>query len=182
MSERYLALLRGINVGGKNVIRKDDLRSSFEELGYQNVTTYIQSGNILFRAAKSDVARLCDAVEAQLSRRFAYDARAVVLSQSDYQAALGTAPGSWGVAEGYRHAALFVLPGASSDELLASLPPLRDELEHAAAGPGVIFWSVERDHVTRSSFTRLPALPAYQQVTMRNHNTVRRLEALLDEI
>ena len=53
---------------------------------------------------------------------------------------------------------------------------------HAAAGPGVIFWSVERDHVTRSSFTRLPALPAYQQVTMRNHNTVRRLEALLDEI
>ncbi len=47
-SPRYLALLRGVNVGGKNIIAKDDLRECFEDLGYTNVRTYIQSGNILF--------------------------------------------------------------------------------------------------------------------------------------
>ena len=180
MSGRYLALLRGINVGGKNVIRKDDLRSCFEELGFQNVTTYIQSGNVLFGAATSDVARLCDQVEAGLARRFGYDVRAVVLSHGDYRAAVRAAHDSWGVTEGYRHDALFLLPGVASDELLASLPPLRRELEQATAAPGVIFWSVERAKVTRSSFTRLPGIPAYQQVTIRNHNTVRRLEQLFD--
>ena len=48
---KFLALLRGINVGGKNIIAKDDLRQCFEDLGFESVRTYIQSGNILFRAA-----------------------------------------------------------------------------------------------------------------------------------
>ena len=82
MSERYLALLRGINVGGKNLIGKDDLRRCFEDLGFDRVRTYIQSGNVLFRTAATEVAELNARVEQGLSERFTYAARSVVLSHS----------------------------------------------------------------------------------------------------
>ena len=91
MPERYLALLRGINVGGKNLIGKDDLRRCFEDLGFERVRTYIQSGNVLFRAPVADVAELNARVERRLSERFAYAARSVVLSHAGYTAALAAA-------------------------------------------------------------------------------------------
>ena len=77
---RFLALLRGINVGGKNVITKSELKRCFEELGFGGVRTYIQSGNILFRAGETSVKTLTRAIEKELSARFSYAAQAVVLS------------------------------------------------------------------------------------------------------
>jgi uncharacterized protein (DUF1697 family) len=51
---QYLALLRGINVGGKNIIKMADLKACFESLGFSDVVTYIQSGNVLFKSADKD--------------------------------------------------------------------------------------------------------------------------------
>ena len=181
MTERYLALLRGINVGGKNLIGKDDLRRCFEELGFERVRTYIQSGNVLFRATAADVAELNTRVEQGLSDRFAYAARSVVLSYAAYAAALAAAPTAWGEDAACRHNALFTLAGVTPDEVLAGLPPAMPDIDTLAAGPGVVFWSAAKNRITRSAFMKLPSLPVYQQVTIRNHNTVRRLAALLDE-
>jgi uncharacterized protein (DUF1697 family) len=180
MAGRYLALLRGINVGGNNIIAKDDLRGCFEDLGFTNVRTYIQSGNIVFRAPEEAAGRLTERVEAGLSERFSYAARAIVLSHAGYRAALAAAPAAWGEDDAYRHNALFTLADTAPEEVLAGLPPVKDELETVAAGPGVIFWSAEKKRVTRSAFVKLPALPVYQKVTIRNHNTVRRLATLLE--
>ena len=183
VKERYVALLRGINVGGNNIIAKDDLRRCFEDLGFTSVRTYIQSGNIVFRAAQGgEGEQLTARVEVGLSERFSYAARAVVLSYAEYRALLDAAPSAWGEDPAYRHNALFTLAGTTPAQVLASIPPVKEELETVAAGPGVIFWSAEKKRVTRSAFVKLPALPAYQQITIRNHNTVRRLAALLDEI
>ena len=181
VSERYLALLRGINVGGNNVIAKDDLRRCFEDMGFTKVRTYIQSGNIVFRAAEDGIEGLTARVEAALSERFAYAARAVVLSHADYRAVLAAAPDGWGEDTAYRHNALFTLAGTTPAEVLASIPPVKKDLETVATGPGVVFWSAEKRRVTRSAFVKLPAQPVYQQVTIRNHNTVRKLAALLEE-
>ncbi|MDE0446507.1 MAG: DUF1697 domain-containing protein [Spirochaetaceae bacterium] len=181
MSERYLALLRGINVGGNNIIAKNDLRRCFEDLGFTNVRTYIQSGNIVFRARSGEKQQLTARVEAGLSERFSYAARAVVLSYADYRALLDAAPPAWGEDPAYRHNALFTLAGTTPADVLASIPPVKEELETVAAGPGVVFWSADKKRVTRSAFVKLPAHPIYQQVTIRNHNTVRRLATLLEE-
>ena len=64
---RFLALLRGLNVGGQNVIGKADLIRCFEDLGFDGVRTYIQSGNVLFRSSESGVAALTRAIEGRLS-------------------------------------------------------------------------------------------------------------------
>ncbi|MBK7451038.1 MAG: DUF1697 domain-containing protein [Anaerolineales bacterium] len=50
----YLALLRGINVGGKNIIKMADLKASFEAMGFSNVVTYIQSGNVVLQSDEKD--------------------------------------------------------------------------------------------------------------------------------
>ena len=181
-SERYVALLRGINVGGNNIIAKDDLRRCFEDLGFTKVLTYIQSGNIVFRAAQQGIEDLTAQVETALSERFSYAARAVVLSHTEYRALLAAAPPVWGEDPAYRHNALFALAGTTSAQVLASIAPIKEELETVAAGPGVVFWSAEKKRATRSAFVKLPALPVYQQITIRNHNTVRRIAALLEEI
>ena len=182
MSERYLALLRGINVGGRNLIGKDDLRRCFEELGFDRVRTYIQSGNVLFRTGSADVAKLNARVEHGLSERFAYAARSVVLSHAGYTAALTAAPAGWGEDAACRHNALFTMAGVTPEEVLADLPPAKPDIDAIAAGPGVVFWSTPEDRITRSAFMKLPTLPVYQRVTIRNHNTARKLAALLDEL
>jgi uncharacterized protein (DUF1697 family) len=68
-SDRYVALLRGINVGGRNRIRMADLVAGFEAAGFEEVRTYIQSGNVLFGTGSGDRAALIERVEAGLRHR-----------------------------------------------------------------------------------------------------------------
>lgn len=72
MSATHLALLRGINVGGKNKLAMSDLRALFAVAGCREVQTYIQSGNVLFRADPNIVASLPGVISAQIAERFGY--------------------------------------------------------------------------------------------------------------
>lgn len=182
-THRYLALLRGINVGGHNIISKDDLKRCFENLGMSNVRTYIQSGNILFRSSSRSMKSLTSEIEWGLSQSFHYDARAVVLSHRRYNAMMDAAPKQWGADDDYRHNVLFTMGRTTSTQVLAKLPDAKPEIEIVAAAPGAVFWSISKSHLTRSSFAKLPQHKAiYQDITIRNHNTARKLQSLFDEI
>ncbi len=179
---RFLALLRGVNVGGKNIVPKDALRECFEDLGFRSVRTYIQSGNILFRSAGTDATALTDEIEHALSDRFSYNARAAVLSRSSYRFAVDAAPEDWGRNDAQMHHALFTLAETTPNHVLSRLRAPKPEVETVTAGPGVIYWSVSRARPTRSTWVKLPSSPEYQRLTARNHNTVFRLKQLFEEI
>ncbi len=66
----YIALLRGINVGGHKIIKMDQLRQAFEELGFENVATYVQSGNVVFKSPKKTSAELSKKIEKMVLSRF----------------------------------------------------------------------------------------------------------------
>jgi uncharacterized protein (DUF1697 family) len=179
---RFLALLRGINVGGKNVIAKDDLRQCFEDLGFTSVRTYIQSGNILFRSETSSVKELTAAVEAGLSDRFSYEAQVVILPQRKYKSAVAAAPDGWGTDDKQKHNAMFTLSSTTPKKVLAQLPVPKTGIETVTTGPGVIFWSASKSHLTKTTMLKLAKETAYQQMTVRNHNTVFKLLELFEEI
>ncbi len=181
---RFLALLRGLNVGGQNVIGKDDLIRCFEELGLEleSVRTYIQSGNVLFRSAETRVAALTRAVEARLSERLSNPVQAVVFARARYRAAVAAAPPAWGRDDDRKHNALFTLRGVSPRRAIERLPVPKPDIEALATGPGVIFWSISKQHQNRTTWMRLAAAPVYKQVTVRNHRTVFRLRELLEEL
>lgn len=178
----HLALLRGINVGGKNVIRMADLREAFADMGFADVRTYIQSGNVLFRGGAGSTTQIAATIERELSRRFDYTARAVVRSKRQYEAAILRAPAQWGQDPARKHNALFTLPGVRATTILAKLPPLRDDLEEATCAPGVIFWSASIQGLARTTIMKLGALPVYADLTVRNHKTtLALLERLRDQ-
>jgi uncharacterized protein (DUF1697 family) len=80
---RYLALLRGINVGGHNKVAMADLRQIAADLGYTGVSTYIQSGNLLFAADEEDPARLAAALERSIAERLGVRPAVVVISAAE---------------------------------------------------------------------------------------------------
>jgi uncharacterized protein (DUF1697 family) len=80
---RYLALLRGINVGGRAKVAMSDLRELAAALGHAEVATYIQSGNLLFTSANTDVTSLADTLEAEIAARLGVRPAVVVISAPD---------------------------------------------------------------------------------------------------
>lgn len=116
---RCVALLRGINVGGKNLIRMANLRCWVEELGFQDVTTYIQSGNVLFEAENSNMAR------AQIEAKLAAEerpVRAVLRTAEEMRALIAASP--FGPDADKRHVVTFLDGPGSSTDLVSASPAL----------------------------------------------------------
>jgi uncharacterized protein (DUF1697 family) len=80
---RYVALLRGINVGGRNKVAMADLRQCAESLGHTEIATYIQSGNMVFTSPDTSVSGLADALEEAIAARLGVQPAVVVLSRAE---------------------------------------------------------------------------------------------------
>jgi uncharacterized protein (DUF1697 family) len=88
----YIAMLRGINVGRNKRIKMDKLRSSFEAMGFEAVKTYIQSGNIVFKAKKTSPSTLAKKLEEQIVKDFGFSAPVIVRSSDEIEAVIGNNP------------------------------------------------------------------------------------------
>ena len=181
-SSKYLALLRGINVGGNNIIKKDDLKECFESVGFKSVKTYIQSGNILFQSTLSDTSKIQKALSKGLLKRFSYSGSVLIISEKDYKAMLSKTPKDWGTNENWKHNALFILDDSKPKDLLSELPPPKKDIETVTPVPGVIFWSLSKNDQTKTTLMELAKSPVYKKVTVRNHNTVFKLLKLFEEM
>lgn len=181
IEEPHLALLRGINVGGKNIVKMEELRKCCQDLGLTDVKTYIASGNLMFRtkASRLDLERR---LEAELTKRFSYTARIVILSLEEYRAALAAAPPTWGKVADQKHNALFTLAEVSPHEVLAALPPLEDRCEAVTAGPGALFWSASNTEFKHSQMAKFLAGPVGKSLTVRNHRTSLKLLTMLEQL
>ena len=95
----FVALLRGINVGGKNLVRMPDLVACFCDAGYRNVRTYIQSGNVLFTTDRPGGPELEAVLERMLEERFAIPILVMVRSREELAATIAAAPANHGSEE-----------------------------------------------------------------------------------
>jgi uncharacterized protein (DUF1697 family) len=181
MHTTYLALLRGINVGGRNRILMADLRACFEAAGYVDVRTYIQSGNVVFRAAGSEREAVRSSVERMLAAAFDYNATVELRDQAEMQAVITSAPTGFGDdTDTLHYDVLFLLPPLRPEEALDALT-LREGVDVAWTGPGVVYATRVRAMAAKSGLTRIASHPFYQRVTIRNWNTTTRLLALMED-
>jgi uncharacterized protein (DUF1697 family) len=175
----YLSLLRGINVGGKNIIRMTDLRECFEDMGFRDVLTYIQSGNVVFSYGQESPDLLERTVEAGLSRRFGYDAMTIVLSQAQMKGIVEEAPAGFGMEkEECRYDVMFVKDHVTPAGVI-ELIKLNSEVDRVWAGTTVIYASRLISLASRSRLTKIISLPVYNQITIRNWNTTVKLLELM---
>ena len=89
---RYIALLRGINLGGNVMVKMEELRKAFEGLGFENVKTYINSGNVAFDSRKTTESKLVDQIESAVEKMVGRPVAVMVRSQKDIERILAENP------------------------------------------------------------------------------------------
>lgn len=177
---QYVALLRGINVGGKNLIKMSDLKACFETLGFEDVRTYIQSGNVLFRTAAAAQAKLTEQIEKALSDTFKYPSVVVVRSHKQLKEIVATAPKGFGTQPAlYRYDVLFLKEPLTAKEAMKSVS-IKEGVDEAFSGKGVLYFSRLISRATQSHLTRIIGTPVYQSMTIRNWNTTTKLLNMMD--
>jgi uncharacterized protein (DUF1697 family) len=176
---RHVALLRGINVGGANLIKMSALKTCFEDQGFGAVTTYIASGNVLFTAPGGDRAKLVLGIEEVLSKTFGYTSTVVLRSATEMQRTVAGAPDGFGSQPAsYRYDVLFLKEPLTAAEALKTVP-LQEGVDDVAAGPGALYFSRLASKASQSKLSRVAAMPIYKRITVRNWNTTTKLAALL---
>ena len=174
---KFIALLRGINVGGNNTVSMAELKKSFEEIGFENVLTYINSGNVIFETAQTDKAVLVALCEAEIERKFGFRVICSVIAASELHAALHHAPSWWGKGDD-KHNALFVIAPATAQEIMKEVGEAKPEYEKVAAYEPIIFWTAPLKTFGRTRYSKIVGTKAYNSITIRNANTTKKLAEL----
>lgn len=173
---RYIALLRGVNVGGIT-IRSADLRQLFEELGFDGVRTVLASGNVVFSAERADAAKLKSRIERALSERFGYDAWIVLITHDQLARAIDRFPFDASDARRQPYV-VFCSDPAVLDELLADADRFDADVDPLARGDGVVYWNPVKGTSVDTPFAKLVAKAAFKPTT--TNRNLRTLQKLLD--
>jgi uncharacterized protein (DUF1697 family) len=175
---RYVALLRGINVGGRTLVKMGDLKTCVEELGLDDVSTYIASGNVLFESGERDAAKLETRIERAIEQRFGLPVKVVVLNRAAYARIVKAIPDPWIGDASLRANVAFVRRGTDAKQVVRELEP-DAAVEEVKAIVGAILWATKRDALNRSVMRKLIGGEAYKELTVRNLNTTLKLHELL---
>jgi uncharacterized protein (DUF1697 family) len=177
---QYVALLRGINVGGKNLIKMPALRACFENHGFRDVVTYIQSGNVLFTSAASAHDKLAREIEDMLTARFNYRASVVLRTRKQMQDIVRRAPDEFGAhPTRYRYDVIFLKKPLTASAAMKSMP-VKEGVDQAHGGVGVLYFSRLISKASQSRLSRIVSLPIYQSMTIRNWNTTTKLLRMME--
>ena len=177
---KYVLLLRGINVGGRNKVSMADLKDAITGLGYENVITYINSGNIIFNSTEN-IGVVNDKIS-QILNSYPFKINKVILTQEEYLDEISNLP-EWWSEELFRKDVLFY-----SDEVDYSvmkerikIMPLNDEMVHF--GKRAVFWGKcnEKNYLSTSYHKLLMKESFYKSITIRNGRTFMKIAELLDK-
>lgn len=170
---RYVALLRGVNVGGV-AMKMADVAALFTGLGLENVKTVLASGNVLFDSP-SDAVTLKPLIEGALRERFGYEAWVHVLDIDTIGRIIDGFPFD-AEREGWHPYVIFTLDAALAADLLEWQGALDAQFESIRPGDGVIYWTVERGNTLGSVFAKETARAKHKATTTtRNLRTLQKL-------
>lgn len=180
----YVILMRGINVGGKNKISMAELKLFLEEQGFEDVVTYIQSGNVVLRS-DLDAKTLSAKIENSLPKKFKLDSSVIqilALDRKTFKKVLAQAPKEFGKDDSkYRYYVLFLI-GTRASEAMKEID-VRQGIDKAWQGEAVIYYrlpSLTSPNATKSYLNKVTQKPIYTAITMRNWNTTTKLLEILE--
>ena len=169
----YIALLRGINVGGNSLIKMADLKREMEDLGCTNVKTVIASGNVIFDSKISE-KNIVKNLEEGLFDAFEMDMKIVVRTMAEMEAVIKHAPKNWEKADDIRRYVAFVRPSAKPTDVIKEIT-LKDGIDSVESWDGVVYMTTKLSGITKSGFSKLAGKKIYKEITIRNYTTVKKL-------
>jgi len=178
--EKYAALLRGINVGGSNIIKMDNLRKTFEQLGFSDVKTYIASGNVIFKSPEKDQTILTRLIEKKLTEKYKSDIPIVLVNFRNLKKIIEEAPSYFETeSKTHRYDVWFLMEPLKAKEVLSQVKP-REGVDTINGGKGVVYTSRLNAMMGKSWFSKINQLPIYQNITIRNWNTTVKLLEIMN--
>lgn len=174
----YIALLRGINVGGKNKIDMKLLKQTFEKVGMNDVVTYINTGNIIFSSKCSSKKELSRILEEAIHNVFGLLIKVVVRSFDDVKSIINAIPDTWKNDKDMKSDVMFLWDEIDNEFVLENLV-IKPTIDTVTYVPGAILWSVDKENVTKSGMSKIIGSKIYKQVTIRNVNTTRKIYELM---
>ena len=173
---KYVALLRGINVGGNNKVDMKLLKKAFEDLGYANVSTYINSGNVIFESSDIDFS----SVEKSIEKQFGFPVRVLIMNKKDLIKIAKDTPSEWQNDLDQRTDVLFLYKDYSSKKSL-TLVNQKEGVDRLLYSSGAIIWNIKRKDYSKSGMKKFMGTEVYKNMTARNINTLRKLVTLLEK-
>lgn len=175
--KRYVALLRGINISGKNKIPMEELKRSFENLGFGDVKTYLNSGNVTFSNDENNIKKFTKQIEEMIKTQFAVDIPIFVISREELEDILHNAPDWWGNENKEMYDNLiFIMPPATFSEVYCEIGEPKEDLEKIEGYKDVIFWSFSRkDYQKTNWWSKTASTNVSSKLTIRTANTVRKI-------
>lgn len=158
----------------------NDLREAMESEGFDSVSTYIQSGNVIF---ESDSPRpsLEDRIEERLERRFGMGLVVVVRSHQQLRNVVTKAPAGFGAQpEKYHSDVIFLKAPLTAAQAMGVFDP-REGVDQVWPGTGVVYSARLSERRAQSRLGRIVGTPEYQRMTIRSWNTTTKVLGLLDE-
>jgi uncharacterized protein (DUF1697 family) len=170
---KYIALLRGINVGGNKKVAMKKLKVLFELLGCINVSTYINSGNIFFESSESRET-LHKYIESRLKKEFGFAIRTLIKTKQEMKKISDDIPKTWLNDGEQKTDVAYLFKEIDCKETVNALP-VKKEFISLKYVDGAIIWNVKRINVNKSNLTKIISQTSYRSMTVRNVNTARYL-------
>lgn len=182
MMKPYVILLRGINVGGNSIVPMAKLKTYLEKLGFEDVKTYIASGNVIVRSDKTP-AQIKAMVEKELHTLFKKGSPVItvtVLSHAQLKSIVQNKPKGFGDKPDTYHSDVIFLMEGTAKKAMAAFSPNPD-VDTVWPGKGAVYSQRLSAERTKSRLNKIMSTPFYKVMTIRTWNTATKLLAMMDE-
>jgi uncharacterized protein (DUF1697 family) len=175
----YVALLRGINVGGKNKVEMRKLKATFENAGMSDVATYINSGNVVFKDSRRKPPKITSVLEEAIAADSGLPIKVLIRDLPTIRTVTKALPDTWTTDKTMRCDVMFLWEAFDRKNILKELT-IKPEIEDVVYVPGAVIWRVDRSNVTKSRLFKIIGTDLYRGMTIRNCNTVRKLAEMME--
>ena len=177
---KYIVLLRGINISGKNKIAMNLLKKELESLGYKNVLTYLNSGNIILDSEELNNEKIVNDINLMIKDRFNLDIPVFVIGLNELGSILDNSPNWWGSdnKEIYDNL-IFMFPNTNYDEVFNEVGEPTENIDMIENYKNVIFWSFDLKNYRKSNWwIKTASRSIKDKITIRTANTIRKVYEL----
>jgi uncharacterized protein (DUF1697 family) len=175
---KYLALLRGVNVGGNSIIKMSDLKEAVEQSGFASVKTFINSGNVIFESSEANISKVNAMLEEVLKKRFNLESRVFLLTYEQFKDIVDRVPEDWKKRRDIRCYIAFVREPVTVNDVMKEIR-VKEGVDFVQGGKGAVYLTTLMSGLTKSGFTKLISTPVYKDITLRNYTTAQKLLTLM---
>lgn len=180
---KYIVLLRGINISGKNKISMNELKAGLEKIGFENVSTYLNSGNAIFQSEIDNKEVIKENIQRMIKERFNLEIPVYVTTASELEDILKHTPEWWGTnnKEIYDNM-IFIIPPTKYEEVYNTIGEPKENLEKIQEYNNIIFWSYKLKEYRKTNWwPKTAGTSISDKITIRTANTMRKVLELCNK-